>query len=170
MLSRPVIACRIARSIGRRTFRGHWDQQCLLNDCESVAWELEATAPPHVTPACIAWMAVRRVRIGRQHKESVRSVTTSRYDKRSKRPKNLRQIRIELHDLQSRENPADVAGFWIDYQAWLARYDARKRKIAQALAVGGRTGEVAAEFGVTAGRIAQMRREFERDWNLQGNN
>ncbi len=138
----------------------------MLNDAESVAFELEATAPPHVTPASIAFMAVKRVRIGRQHKESVRSITTSRYDKRSKRPKNLRQISMELKDLQSRENPAEVAGFWIDYQSWLATYDDRKRRIAEALAVGGRTGEVAKEFGVSAGRIAQMRREFEDSWDI----
>jgi hypothetical protein len=171
MQSRATIARRIARYIGLRTFRGHWDRKTLLNDCESVAWELEATAPPHVTPGSIAWMAVRRVRIGRQHKESVRSITTSRYDKRSKRPRNLRQIRMELKDLQSRDNPAEVAAFWIDYQAWLARWDKRRRAIAETLAVGGRTGEVAAEFGVTPGRIAQHRREFERDWKAyQGDN
>ena len=171
MQSRSVLARRIARCIALRTFRGHWDRAALLNDAESVAFELEATAPPHVTPACIAWMAVKRVRIGRQHKESVRSLTTSRFDKRSKRPKNLRQIHIHLHDLAAVDAPpSETVPTWMDFKAWLAKHDARKRQIAEALAVGGRTGEVAVEFGVSAGRIAQMRREFENSWKeYQGN-
>jgi len=172
MQSRVTLARRIARSIALRTFWDHWDRDALLDDAESVAWELESTAPPHVTPACIAHMAVKRVRIGRQHRESVRSITTSRYDKRCKRPKNLRQIHIHLHDIAATDAPpSESVPGWMDYQEWLAGYNSRKRKIAEALAVGGKTGEVAAEFGVSAGRIAQMRREFERDWRaFQGNN
>jgi hypothetical protein len=163
--SRSELARRIARAIGLRTFKGHPDRAALLNDCESSAWELEQRAPPRVTPACIAWMAVKRVRVGRQFKESVRSITTSRFDKRSKRPKNLRQIQIHLHDIASVEQPPSlVAPGWLDYGEWLSRLDARKRAIAEALAAGGKTGEVAAEFGVSPGRIAQMRREFEKDW------
>ena len=130
--------------------------------------EASGSAARHARVQSPGWQCVVSASAGSTRKASVRS--RPRYDKRSKRPKNLRQIRISF-TTPVPENPADVAGLWIDYQAWLARYDARKRKIAQALAVGGRTGEVAGiEFGVTAGRIAQMRREFERDWNLQGNN
>jgi transposase-like protein len=50
-------------------------------------------------------------------------------------------------------------------------YDARKRGIAEALALGSTTGETARHYGVSDGRISQMRREFERDWNtFQGEN
>ena len=63
-----------------------WDRHfALLNDAESVAFFNEATAPPRCDACAIAFVAVRRVRIT-QHKESVRSITTSRFDKRSKRP------------------------------------------------------------------------------------
>ena len=172
MASRSVLARRIARFIGLRTFRGHWDRPALLNDCESVAFELEATAPPHVTPACIAYMSVKRVRVGRQHKESVRSITTTRFDKRAKRPRTLRQIHIHLHDLAAVDAPpSETVPTWMDYKTWLARYDSRKRKIAESLAVGGTTQEVARHFRVSDGRISQMRREFEKSWKeFQGNN
>ena len=49
--------------------------------------------------------AVKRVRVGRQHKESVRSITTGRYDKRAKRPTTLRHIHVDLHDIASPEMP-----------------------------------------------------------------
>lgn len=164
MLTRSESARRIARYIGLRQFRGHWDRASLLNDAESVAFELEASAPPNVTPACIAWMAVKRVGIGRQFKQSIRSITTGRIDKRSKRPK-IRQIHIHLYDIAAVDAPpSEAVPGWIDYTEWLSRYDARKRGIAEALAIGSETHEVAVQYGVSDGRISQMRREYEREW------
>lgn len=163
-LSRSEMARRIARSIACRVFRGYWDRSTLLNDAESVSWELESTAPPHVTPGSIGFMAVRRVLCGRQHKESIRSILTGKHDRRSKRPK-LQQVHIRLTDLASRDtSPSDCVPGWMDFQVWLSRYDQRKRAIATALAIGGKTGETAKEFGLSPGRIAQYRREFEADY------
>ncbi len=162
--TRSDLARKIARFIGRKRLPRTWQLRELLDDCESVAFELEATAPPHVTAASIAWKAVQRVRCGRQHRESIRSITTGRHDRRSKRP-DLKQTHIRLTDLASRDtSPSDSVPGWIDYQTFIAAYDDRKRAIATALAVGGSTSQVSSAFNVTPGRIAQMRREFERDW------
>ena len=153
-------ARRIARSLGYRRFRRRWNLIPLLNDCESVAWQLERTALPHVTPASIAWMAVRRVGVGRQFKQSIRSVNAGRIDRRSKRPK-FRQVHVNLQDVAAVDAPpSETVPGWMDYNTWLAAYDSRKRGIAEALAVGGKTHEVAQQYGVTEGRISQMRREF----------
>lgn len=46
----------------------------------------------------------------------------------------------------------------------LTTYRKRDRQIAETLAVGERTGQVAEEFGISAGRVSQMRGEFYRDW------
>jgi hypothetical protein len=162
--SRSEVVRKIARSLGYRRFKRRWDLVPLLNDCEAVGWELEATAPPHVTPASIAMMAVRRVAIGRQFKQSIRSVNAGRTDRRSKRPK-FRQVHVDLRDVAAVDAPpSETVPGWLDYQTWLANYDNRKRDIAEALAVGGKTHEVAQQYGVTAGRISQMRREFAADW------
>ena len=59
----------------------------------------------------------------------------------------------------------DQVWFRIDSPEWLSRLAERQRQIAEALAAGSRTGEVAKEYGVSAGRISQMRREFEDSWD-----
>lgn len=58
----------------------------------------------------------------------------------------------------------DQVAFRCDFPAWLKNLSVRNRRIAQALAVGHSTGEVAKRFGVSAGRISQMRREMHRSW------
>ena len=164
MPTRSESARKIARSVAFSRFRNHWDLPAILNDAESVAFELEATAPPDVKPTCIAVMAVKRIRIGRQFRQSIRSVTTGRMDKRSKRP-DFQQVHIDLHDIAAVDAPpSESVPGWMDYKVWLSRYDHRKRGIAECLAVGGTTQEVARQFGVSDGRISQMRREFKRDW------
>lgn len=164
MPTRSESARKIARSVAFSRFRNHWDLPAILNDAESVAFELEATAPPDVKPTCIAVMAVKRIRIGRQFRQSIRSVTTGRMDKRSKRP-DFQQVHIDLHDIAAVDAPpSESVPGWMDYIVWLNRYDNRKRGIAECLAVGGTTQEVARQFDVSNGRISQMRREFKRDW------
>jgi DNA-binding NarL/FixJ family response regulator len=136
-----------------------------MNDAESVAFELEETAPPHVKPASIGYMAVRRVGIGRQFRQSIRSVTTRKMDKRCKRP-TVRQVHVHLHDVAAVDAPpSEAVPGWMDYQEWLSRLNDRRRAIAEALSVGSTTTEVAREFGLSLGRISQMRREFMRDWD-----
>jgi hypothetical protein len=59
----------------------------------------------------------------------------------------------------------DLAAFRIDFRHWLNQMDERDRQIISTLATGEHTRVVAERFGVTAGRISQLRREYERDWN-----
>jgi hypothetical protein len=137
-----------------------------MNDAESVALEGHLTAPPHVTAASIAYMAVKRVKVGRQFRQSIRSITTGRTDRRSKRP-NFQQIEVDLQDIADvGAPPSQSVPGWMDYQEWLRRFGkSRKRKIAVALSLGNSTQEVARRFNVSQGRISQMRREFMLDWN-----
>jgi hypothetical protein len=91
-------------------------------------------------------------------------------------------VRLSLHDrgrrgagrdpeawaawevVDNRVSPADQAAFKLDYEAWLSRLPVRKRRVAELLAAGETTGEVARLLGVTAGAISQARRSLEADW------
>ena len=58
----------------------------------------------------------------------------------------------------------DQVAFRIDFPAWLNSQTKRNRRIAEALAVGSTTGEVAKRFKLSSSRISQLRQEFRRSW------
>jgi len=65
------------------------------------------------------------------------------------------------------DRKADVpslACFRVDFAEWLKRWRRRDRRIIVALASGMRTDAVAGRFGVSPGRISQLRRKYEDDW------
>ena len=63
-----------------------------------------------------------------------------------------------------RSSPADIAASRIDFSEWLGRMKHHRRKVAETLAAGFHTAEVALIFNLSRGRISQMRREFELSW------
>jgi hypothetical protein len=68
-----------------------------------------------------------------------------------------------LHD-NTRTPPDEQCAFRIDFPAWRATHTKRDRGIIDALLVGGRTLEVAGKYGLSPGRVSQLRREFLLDW------
>ncbi len=60
--------------------------------------------------------------------------------------------------------PAETAAARIDVGNWLNGMTNRRRQIAEMLAAGHSTAEAAARFRVSAGRISQLRREFQDSW------
>jgi DNA-directed RNA polymerase specialized sigma24 family protein len=58
----------------------------------------------------------------------------------------------------------EQASFRIDYPRWRASFRPRARAVLDALAVGGRTGEVARRFGLSQGRVSQLRQVFAASW------
>lgn len=67
--------------------------------------------------------------------------------------------------VEDRRTPvADQVAFRVDFPAWLAIRSRRDRRIAETLALGHSTTEVAKRFHVTASRISQKRRELEASW------
>ena len=61
--------------------------------------------------------------------------------------------------------PAEVAATRIDFSDWLTTLPERSRRIAETLATGECTSRVARMFSISAGRIAQLRRELCDSWN-----
>ena len=60
--------------------------------------------------------------------------------------------------------PAEVATARIDIRAWLETLTPRNREIASVLAVGESTAETAKRFGLSSGRISQLRGELCGSW------
>jgi hypothetical protein len=58
----------------------------------------------------------------------------------------------------------DQVQFRIDWPAWLATLTGRERRMIQAMAQNERTSDLSRQFEVSPGRISQLRREFQADW------
>jgi DNA-directed RNA polymerase specialized sigma24 family protein len=74
------------------------------------------------------------------------------------------QILTDLLPARSGTSVPDQAAFRVDFPAWLRRLAPLRRRVVLMLAEGYGTGEVAAGMAVTSGRVSQVRRELEDDW------
>ncbi len=123
----------------------------------------------------MARYAIRRFRDGRYvgSKFNSRDVS-SRHCQRTKNIEVQSFHRFDPTDGKWREivvedknaTPAAVAMTRIDFAAWLATLTLRERRIAMKLAEGEQTGIVAKLFGVSAGRISQLRAELCQAWHV----
>jgi hypothetical protein len=57
----------------------------------------------------------------------------------------------------------DLAAFRVDFAVWLRTLTRRDRKIIGAMVSGDGTTGVAGRFGISPGRISQLRRGYERE-------
>ncbi len=64
----------------------------------------------------------------------------------------------------TRTPPPEQAAFRLDFPAWRLTRTERDRRVIDELMRGERTKDVCRKFGLTAGRISQLRREFQADW------
>jgi hypothetical protein len=71
---------------------------------------------------------------------------------------------IDMLVEDKRASVADLVAARMDVRAWFAALTRRTKWIAKDLAHGFSTSEVARKYGVTAGRISQMRRQLEQSW------
>ena len=63
-----------------------------------------------------------------------------------------------------RATPADIAAARIDVAAWFRAMSDGHRRIAQALALGETTSEVARQFGLSSARVSQIRGLLKTSW------
>jgi len=128
-------------------------------------------AVAYATP--LAQFGIRQVRAGRRvgsqlNKHDLPStyarrshgLTIERLDQRYERSGELQQLLVE--DRQA--GPAEIAAALIDVAAWLGSLSKRQRRIAKTLALGNSTGAVARQFGLSAGRVSQLRGWFRQHW------
>jgi hypothetical protein len=148
-------------------------QDALVN-CLVAYVRLHKRRRTHVASASnLVWYAVLHVKSGRTMaaRQNVRD-PLSRYAqlRRGISVKRLHQYDsrfgnwIDLLVKDQRAPIPDVVAARLDVSAWLATLCRRTRQIARDLAKGYSTAEAADKYGVSAGRISQIRRELERSW------
>jgi hypothetical protein len=125
----------------------------------------------YATP--LAMYAIKQVRAGRRvgNKMNVRDVSST-YCKifRGVTIERLDQLdedgewaEVLVEDRQA--GPAETAAARIDVGAWLRSLGRKKSRIAKTLAKGERTKNVARIFGLSEGRISQLRTELRDSWD-----
>lgn len=154
---------QIVRRVARREFARHWDWEQKVTDTVSVAWQ-GLQAYPDAPPGKVAMFAIRHVRSGRHFQQSTRSID-GRTDNWRQAPKPRRaSFSLAMAYARRGQDPAEIAGFLIDFEAWQSGLTDRKREMLDLFLAGEETGTVAAKIGVTPGRVSQVRRELSEDW------
>jgi hypothetical protein len=125
-------------------------------------------------PTPLARYAVQRVRSGRPlgSPQNARDILSHSAQRRARRrshgldasPTPRREILCDLLLATRSITPADLAALRIDFLAWTAGLSERHRSLALSLAMGESTCVVAARFGVSSGRISQIRDELAASW------
>jgi hypothetical protein len=129
-----------------------------------------------VRPGPLADFAVRHARTGRHvggHQDAAKDVLSpacqQRHqvrvrsyhpDRSSDGTEGCRQVAIA----DRKASIPDTAAFRIDFAHWLRGLSHRDRRIVAALTAGDQTHAVAGRFGITAGRVSQLRRKYQRLW------
>ena len=122
----------------------------------------------------LARYGVSRVRDGRcvggswnvhdvssRHCQRRKGIRLERLDDFDKLAGGWKEVVVE----DGKATPADIAAVRIDFQEWLRSLPAQLRGIALTLASGESTQLTARHFGLSPGRISQLRRDLERAWH-----
>ena len=146
------------------------------NDCECLSrWHRLVRqgkgAVAYATP--LAQFAIRQVRAGRRVgcRQNARDILSGG----SKRVHGLKIERINRRDPRNgdwdellvedrKAGPAAIAAARIDIAEWLRMLSKRNQRIARSLALGATTNDVARQFGLSAGRVSQIRNLLQAHW------
>jgi hypothetical protein len=124
-------------------------------------------------PSVLARYGVAQVRTGRKVGCSLNvQDVMSEY---CQRRKNVTVERLDVHDAEDdawkeiviedkRSGPAEVATTRMDFSSWLRLLPRRLRTITTFLARNETTSAASRRFGLSHGRISQIRSELRRDW------
>jgi hypothetical protein len=125
-------------------------------------------------PSVLAHFAVSQVKDGRKlgcplnihdvlspYCQQRKNVKVERLDHFNEEENGWRQAVV----IDTRSSPVpEIVAFRCDFSDWLASLPRRDCHIAESLAVGNRTSEVAKQFDVSDCRISQLRRELAESW------
>jgi len=131
-----------------------------------------------VYPTPLVQYAIRQVRDGRrvgsklnskdvssEYAQRRRGFCLEALDKYNQRRQEWKEVLVE----DKHAGPAETAASRIDFADWLRLLPKRSRRIAEALATGETTKKAAKRFRVSPGRISQLRRELQQNWqDFQG--
>ena len=146
---------------------------------------VERGKDPLAFPVVLASYAARQVRCGRRlcgqekgqdvlsglaqrrhgfHVEPL-PYSAASYDRLGAVGGQRRQDALEelLHDNGQTPVPEQVC-FRLDFPAWRRTHARRIRRLMDGMMLGENTGELARKFGLSPGRISQLRRDLHNDW------
>ena len=135
-----------------------------------------------VRPGSLADFAVRHVRAGRHvggHQDGARDVMSAVCQRRH----HVGVVSIDHHRvparlrngtdgwrqlvLADRKVPVpDLAAFRVDFSQWFQMRSRSDRSIISALIEGEQPSVVADRFGISRGRVSQLRRRYEQEWRV----
>ena len=163
----------------------------VIADAQGAAWAAwyglvrRGKDPLTVGITGIAFNAARFVRAGRQIGRGKPGPATDVMSRRAQREHGFALLDLERieedeqgmvadnwhHVLMAdrRTTPADAACFNLDFRAWRAGLPRLKRVVAERLAEGFSTGEVAKKVRLSCGRVSQIRALLKENWaSFQG--
>jgi hypothetical protein len=162
-----------------RHWHGAHDREDAVAETVAVAWAwyvrlMRRGKDPTAFPSALASYASRHVKSGRRlcGTESTRDALSP--TARQRRGFSVQPLRTAgrpdeptwqeaLIDNTQSAVPEQVA-FRVDFPDWLATLGDRDRGLAEAMALEHRTLDLAQDFGVSPGRVSQLRRDFRRSW------
>jgi hypothetical protein len=176
-----LILLPLIQQLARRAFRRHSfeERQELMAEVVANCWAafvrlMDRGREERVFATPLARYAIRQVRDGRRigtprnvnelcsaYAQQQRGFHVERLDRYDQREQRWKEILVE----DRHAGPADTAAVRIDFDQWLRSLPVRPRRVAEKLAIGETTGSVARRFGLTAGRVSQLRQELRRGWD-----
>jgi hypothetical protein len=168
-----VTHAKIAFGNLRAEARAEAVQNVLCSACAAVARLAELNKLDLCYPTVLAKFAVSQTRDGRMLGRPLNCKDIS-----SSYCRRLKGLALERLDHFDREEnawaevlvedrhcgPFDIVRTKLDFAAWLRSLPIKLRRIAKTLASGQRTGDVARKFGLSDGRISQIRSELLASW------
>ena len=149
-------------------------QEVIANCWQAYARLVQQGRAALAYPTVLAKFAIAHVRAGRcvgtpanlhdltsRYCQRAHGITVERLDRYEKYRQEWKEVLVE----DPKAGPAETAAARMDFAAWLGSLAPRVRQIAQLLATGETTGNTARTFGVSAGRISQLRRGLEAAWH-----
>jgi hypothetical protein len=129
---------------------------------------------PMAFPSALAAYAARAVRSGRRlaggkvKEEALSEVNQARRGYAVERLPEAEYLSANPVSLALADNtqspPDEQVAFRPDFGAFRGALDDRRRRLLDDMAAGWGTGELVEAFGLTPGRVSQLRREFEAAW------
>jgi len=148
-------------------------QEVVANACQAYARLVEQGKTAVAQPIALARYGVKQTRDHRKvgghlniqdvlsgYCQSRKGVVVERLDKFNTRENTWEEVLVE----DRHAGPSEIACTRIDFRDWLDSLKHRDRRIAESLAAGNHTADVARRFQISAGRISQLRRELAESW------
>lgn len=149
-------------------------QAVVCNACAAVARLAELGKLDLAYASVLARFGVAQVNDGRitgghlncrdvlsRHCQRSKNITVERLDHFDEEENQWQEAVV----VDTRTSPVpETVGFRVDFANWLTGLPRRKRRVAEHLSLGNRTSEAASRFGLSAGRVSQLRAELAASW------